>query len=86
MSIRWPYGREYEVNSDWGKEEYSEHYDSNTKKNVRIRLYNPIHTIGVQEQYDMDETVKKVCNIVFGILAIGALIGIGCVIGFKHKT
>jgi hypothetical protein len=85
MSIRWPYCREYQVNPDHTKEQYSESYNSKTKKNERTRLYSPLYTYGVQEQYDMDQTVKKVCNVVFAMLAIGAIVGIGYAIHIKNK-
>lgn len=85
MSIRWPYCREYQLNSEWNKEQYVERYNPKTKQNERVKLYNPMYNCVTQDQIDMDEAVKKVCNVVFGILAIGALIGIGYAISMKHK-
>ena len=86
MSIRWPYCREYQENPEYGRvDDYHEYYNAKTKQNERTPIYHAMHSCVVQDQIDMDNTVKKVCNVVFSILAIGALIGIGYAIGFKHN-
>lgn len=82
MSIRWPYCREYETNPNYGRTgEFCEARLPISKKIMRMPVYHTKYSCVVQDQVDMDEKVKKVCNVVFAILAIGALVGIGIAIG-----
>ena len=90
MSIRWPYCRTYEagVHPD-DPVEYTyvrPYFFAKESEREKRLVYHTSASLVAQDQAAMDGRIRRICRVVFFLLAICALVAIGYAIGVKYKV